>query len=78
MVVMLTPSLFCLLNMGLLAVSTCNITAFNNARTFDALRTVESGGNICKVKGDKLGPYQISEQYYNDSGIGVFGECVRM
>ena len=74
MVVVFTPSLFCLLYVGIdLAVATCDIAAFNT-RTFDALRKVESNGSICKITGGKLGPYQISEQYYNNSGIGNFGE----
>ena len=40
---------------------------------FDALRKVESDGDFCKVTVDarsnstKLGPYQISEEYYNDA-----------
>ena len=77
-VVVFTLSLFCLLNVGdqndIETFSTCDITAFHNTKMFDALRKVESNGNICKIKGDKLGPYQISKQYYNDSGIGDFGE----
>ena len=56
------------------AISTCDIPAFNNTKLFDALRKVESNGNTCKINGGALGPYQISEQYYNDSGIGDFGE----
>ena len=36
---------------------------------FGALRKVESDGDICKISDDnnKLGPYQISEEYYNDA-----------
>ena len=34
---------------------------------FGALRKVESNGDICKISDDKLGPYQISEEYYNDA-----------
>ena len=34
---------------------------------FDALRKKESDGDICKMSDDKLGPYQISEEYYNDA-----------
>ena len=35
---------------------------------FDALREVESEGDICKMSTDhKLGPYQISEDYYRES-----------
>ena len=76
--VVFTLSLFCLLNVGFQndteTISTCDMSAFRNTKTFDALRKVESNGNICKINDDKLGPYQISEQYYNDSGIGDFGE----
>ena len=76
-VVVFTLSLFCLLNVGLQngeTISTYDIPAFRNTKMFDALRKVESNGNICKINANKLGPYQISEQYYNDSGIGDFGE----
>ena len=36
---------------------------------FGALRKAESEGDICKMSDDnnKLGPYQISEEYYNDA-----------
>lgn len=34
---------------------------------FNALRKVESEGDICKLSADKLGPYQISEEYYNEA-----------
>jgi len=32
---------------------------------FSALRKVESDGNLCMINGNKIGPYQISEQYYD-------------
>lgn len=38
-----------------------------NDRFFDALRKAESDGDICKISADKLGPYQISEEYYEDA-----------
>ena len=38
---------------------------------FDALHKVESGGDLCKIGADgnltELGPYQISEEYYNEA-----------
>ena len=34
---------------------------------FDALRKLESNGNLCKIEGNKAGPYQISEEYYNEA-----------
>ena len=34
---------------------------------FAALRKEESEGDICKMSAGKLGPYQISEEYYNDA-----------
>ena len=36
---------------------------------FDALRVAESDGDVCKMSTDprKLGPYQISEDYYRES-----------
>ena len=36
-------------------------------RFFDALRTVESQGNLCSKEEDKIGPYHISEEYYNEA-----------
>ena len=52
-----------------------NCTSFNSQLTdgfFDALRQVESGGDLCKIGADgngstELGPYQISEEYYNEA-----------
>ena len=62
--------LLCLLRVGLQNnIPNCNFPAINNRRTFNALRKVESNGDLCKIQGDKLGPYQISEQYYKDSGF---------
>ena len=59
---------------------------------FDALRKVESDGDLCKVSVDagnnstELGPYQISEEYYDEAvvfdprlktgGITDKNECV--
>jgi len=34
---------------------------------FSALRQVESEGDICKMSTEKLGPYQISEKYYDEA-----------
>ena len=34
-------------------------------RFFQVLRNLESGGNICEVIEDKIGPYQLSEEYYD-------------
>ena len=34
---------------------------------FDALRKVESDGDVCKMSATKLGPYQISEAYYDEA-----------
>ena len=34
---------------------------------FAALRKEESEGDICKRSANKLGPYQISEEYYEDA-----------
>ena len=42
-------------------------------RFFDALRKVESDGDLCKISADgnesstELGPYQISEDYYDEA-----------
>ena len=42
-----------------------------NGKFFEAVRNVESEGDICKINRDtsatKIGPYQISEDYYNDA-----------
>ena len=38
-----------------------------NKKFFNALRKIESEGDICKMSTDKLGPYQISEEYYEDA-----------
>ena len=47
---------------------------------FAALRKAESEGDICKMSADKLGPYQISEEYYNDAveanqALRTGGQC---
>ena len=62
--------LFCLSRVGF---SLCDLSAFNNRKTFDALRKAESNGDLCKIEGGKLGPYQISKQYYKNSSC--LGEC---
>lgn len=36
-------------------------------KVYDALRRVESDGDLCKIDGDKIGPYQISKQYYDEA-----------
>ena len=38
-----------------------------NDNFFNALRKEESDGDMCKIDADKLGPYQISEEYYEDA-----------
>ena len=40
-----------------------------NDAFFDPLRKVESDGDLCKVgaDGNELGPYQISEEYYDEA-----------
>lgn len=38
-----------------------------NEKFFNALRKIESEGDICKMSTDKLGPYQIREEYYEDA-----------
>ena len=45
------------------------ILAQLNDGFFDALRKMVSDGDLCKVSadGNKLGPYQISEEFYNDA-----------
>ena len=36
-------------------------------RFLDILRDVESEGDTCKISGSKIGPYQISEEYYDEA-----------
>jgi len=36
-----------------------------NEKFFSALRKIESDGNVCMINGNRIGPYQISEQYYD-------------
>ena len=36
-------------------------------KVYDALRLVESDGDLGKIDGDKIGPYQISKQYYDEA-----------
>ena len=38
-------------------------------RFFQVLRGFESGGNVCKINGTRIGPYQISREYY-DVAVG--------
>ena len=43
-------------------------TELSRLRQFlDALRKVESDGNLCNIGEYGIGPYQISEQYYNQA-----------
>ena len=34
---------------------------------FDALRKEESDGDLCNIGENGIGPYQISERYYNEA-----------
>ena len=58
--------------------STINVVI--NDRFFEVLRHLESRGDLCnvsKVNGIfKIGPYQISENYYNDATC--FNESLKM
>ena len=36
-------------------------------RFLDVLRDVESEGDTCKISGSKIGPYQISKEYYDEA-----------
>ena len=36
-------------------------------KVYNALRQVESDGDLCKIDGDKIGPYQLSRQYYDEA-----------
>ena len=36
-------------------------------RLFHALRSVLSGGNRCMIGDDGIGPYQISQEYYDEA-----------
>ena len=53
--------------------SDCSRTSFSlDGRFFDALRKMVSDGDVCKARirsGNdyELGPYQISEEFYNDT-----------
>ena len=42
-----------------------------NGKFFEAVRIAESEGDVCKINrttsGTKIGPYQITEDYYNDA-----------
>ena len=48
----------------------------NANRFFEVLRDFESEGDICKISGNKIGPYQISREYY-DVAVG-FNEDLLM
>ena len=34
---------------------------------FDAILKEESEGDICKIDGNKIGPFQISKEYYEEA-----------
>ena len=34
---------------------------------FNALRKLESDGNVCKIGENGIGPYQVSKQYYDQA-----------
>ena len=36
-------------------------------KVYDALRRAVSDGDLYKIDGDKIGPYQISKQYYDEA-----------
>lgn len=36
-------------------------------RLYQAIRHVESQGDLCSMNADKIGPYHISEEYYNEA-----------
>ena len=36
-------------------------------KLFEAIKYTESEGDLCKINGTKIGPYQISEKYYNEA-----------
>lgn len=38
-----------------------------DAKFFNALRKLASDGYTCKINASKLGPYQITESYYNEA-----------
>ena len=43
----------------------CTITIDDTL--FRALRSVLSGGDLCKIGDDGIGPYQISQEYYDEA-----------
>ena len=43
------------------------VTGLFTQRFFAALRKEESDGDNCLINEDAIGPYQISEEYYNES-----------
>ena len=34
---------------------------------YDVIHRVESGGDLCKIDGNKIGPFQISKEYYDEA-----------
>ena len=44
-----------------------NVIGLLNDQFFSALRKIESDGDVCMISGNRIGPYQISEKYYNES-----------
>lgn len=49
--------------------SCSSINVFLNDKFFKAVRKAESEGKLCRISEDnyRIGPYQISEKYYNDA-----------
>ena len=44
-----------------------NTQAQQIERLFEAIRRIESEGDQCKINKTRIGPYQLSEQYYNEA-----------
>lgn len=36
-------------------------------RVYDVIHREESGGDLCKIDGNKIGPFQISKDYYDEA-----------
>jgi len=58
----------------------CDLTRYNifdtpeeQTKVFDALRKAQSDGDLCKISEDglRIGPYQISEQFYDNTVEGT-------
>ena len=45
----------------------CEKIFYDFEKFFNVLRKIESEGDICKLSTEKLGPYQISKEYYEDA-----------